>query len=166
MTGQLALQVGAVALMTLALLTVPLGLPGVWVMVLVLLGCVLAGWVSWPVWLVLALLTGVAEVLEFAVLKRMGDRYGGSRAAFWGAVAGGFLGVLVGAPVPVVGSLVAGLVGTFLGAAALTFWGTRSARDASRVGWGMLVARVLAVGLKVAVGIAVLVVGIGAIFLS
>lgn len=166
MTGDLALQAGAVLLMAVALLSVPLGLPGIWIMVAVLLVGVVAGWVSWPVWLVLTALAAVAEVLEFLVLKRMGDRFGGTRGAFWGAVGGGFVGVLVGAPVPVVGSLVAGLVGTFAGAGAVTLWATRSARDASRVGWGMLLARVFAVGLKVAAGIAILVVGGGAFLLE
>ena len=49
--------------------------------------------------LVLAGVTGLAEVLEFFVLKRMGDKYGGSRGAFWGAVLGGFAGVVVGTPI-------------------------------------------------------------------
>ena len=166
MSGEVALQVVAVVVMAAALLTVPVGLPGVWIMVVVLLVGMVAGWVSWPVWLLLAVMAGVAEVLEFLVLQRMGARYGGTRSAFWGAVGGGLLGIVVGAPIPVVGSLVAGMAGTFLGAGAVTLYWTRSAAAASRVGWGMLLARVLAVGLKVAVGIAVLVVGGGALLLE
>lgn len=149
--------------MVAALLTVPLGLPGVWIMTGLLLVGVVAGWVSWPVWGALAALALVSELLEFFVLGRMGARYGGSRRAFWGAVVGGFLGLFVGAPIPVLGSIVTGLAGTFAGAALVTLRETRSARDASRVGWGMLLARVLAVGLKVAAGLVVLAVGGAAI---
>lgn len=165
MSAEVLLQGLSIVVMAAALLTVPLGLPGVWIMMAVLLVGALVGWVSWPVLFVLFAITGGVELLEFLALKRMGERYGGSRGAFWGAVAGGLLGALVGAPVPVVGSLVAGMVGTFAGAGAVTWWTTRSAREASRVGWGMLLARVLAVGLKVAAGIAVLVVGGGALLL-
>jgi uncharacterized protein YqgC (DUF456 family) len=160
------LQVLMALVLVGGLLVVPFGLPGVWIMVAALFGSVLAGWVGWPVWLALATLALLSEALEFVVVKRMGDRYGGTSGAFWGAVVGGFAGVVIGAPVPVVGSLVAGFLGTFLGAAALTFHRTRSVRDASRVGWGVLLARILAVGLKVGVGVAILVVGIAALFLD
>jgi uncharacterized protein YqgC (DUF456 family) len=159
----LLLQILGVAVLVGALFVIPIGLPGVWIMVAVLLVGTLAGWVSWPVWAGLAVLAAVAEALEFWVLKHMGDRYGGTRGSFWGAVAGGFVGVLVGAPVPVVGSLVAGMIGTFVGAGIVTLYGTRSTRVASRVAWGMLLARTFAVGRKVAVGVAVLVVGAAAL---
>ncbi|MGD2067903.1 MAG: DUF456 domain-containing protein [Gemmatimonadota bacterium] len=165
MSAELVLQGLSIVVMTAALLTVPLGLPGVWIMMAVLFVGALAGWVSWPVLLVLLAIAGGVELLEFLALKKMGERYGGSRGAFWGAVAGGLLGALVGAPIPVMGPLLAGMVGTFAGAGAVTWWTTRSTLEASRVGWGMLLARVLAVGLKVAAGIAVLLVGGGALLL-
>jgi hypothetical protein len=155
-----------VLLLAGALMTVPLGLPGVWIMVAILGGALLAGWVSWPVWLALAALTGLAEILEFVILKRMGDRFGGGQGAFWGAVVGGLVGVLVGMPIPVLGPVLAGLVGTFAGAAAVTLAETRSLGRASRVGWGVLLARILAVALKVGVGMAVLAVGGGAVILG
>lgn len=149
-----------------ALLLVPLGLPGVWIMVLVLLGVAAAGEVAWLTWGALAGLALLSEGIEWAAVAWMGKRYGGSSRAFWGAIAGGLVGALVGSPVPVLGALVAGVVGTFLGAAAVTFWETRSVEAASRVGWGTALARTLAVGVKTAAGIVVLVVGGAALFVG
>lgn len=149
-----------------ALMSVPFGVPGVWFMIAALFGAVLAGWVDWPVWCALTALALLSEILEFVILERMGRRFGGTRGAFWGALAGGLAGVVIGLPVPLVGPLFAGFLGTFMGAAAVTFCATRSMDDASRVGWGMLLARVLSVGLKVGVGIAILFVGITALVIG
>lgn len=149
-----------------SLLLVPLGLPGIWIMILVLLGMTLVGEVAWITLGALTALALLAEGLEWAAVAWMGKRYGGSSRAFWGALAGGFLGVLIGMPIPVVGPLLAGIVGTFLGAAALTFHETRSLETASRVGWGAAVARVVVVGVKTGVGLVILVVGGGALFLG
>jgi hypothetical protein len=44
-------------------------------------------------------------------------RFGGSRRAQWGALIGGFAGLFVGTPIPVLGSLVMSFVGTFAGCA-------------------------------------------------
>ncbi len=94
-------------------------------------------------------------------MKGMGDRSGGSFGGPWSAA-----GVLVGLPIPLAGPLLAGCLGTFVGAAVVTFAGSRSVRDAGRVGWGVMLARVMAVGLKVAVGVVVLVVGGVALFVE
>ena len=67
--------------------------------------------------------------------------------------------MLIGMPIPVVGSVVAGLIGTFLGAGVVTLVQTRSVGDASRVGATVVIARTLAVALKVAVGVVILVAG-------
>lgn len=143
-----ALSVAALLLMGTAILLIPLGLPGLWIMLAVATVATLVGPLSW---LSLVLLLGVvlaAEGIEFLLLARMGRRFGGSGRAFLGAVAGGILGAFAGAPVPVLGSVLFGLVGTFAGAAAVTLVETRSLRDGSRVGAGVLVARILATVVK------------------
>lgn len=153
----------AVVGMAGCLLLVPLGIPGTWLMLGILLGGVLAGQVGWGAYLALAGVAGVAELVELGLVKVFSVRYGGSRRAFWGAIVGGLVGLIVGMPVPVFGSLLAGLAGTFLGAALLTYTETRHAGSAARVGWGTLLARVLAAGVKTAAGIVVLAVGSGAL---
>ncbi len=144
-------------LMLLALFTVPIGIPGVWIMVGLAALLALGGSVSWTTWFVLALVAGVAELAEFVVLSKVGKRFGGSRKAFWGALAGGFAGLFIGTPIPVIGSVLMAFLGSFVGAAIVTFFEGRSVGDAGRVGAGILLARVLAVGLKIAAGMLVLV---------
>ena len=146
--------------MAVALVTVPFGFPGVWIMVGVLLVAAVLGAVPWPTWAVLAVLAGAAEAGELWLLKKMGTRYGGSRRAFWGAILGGFAGLVVGLPVPLVGSVIAAFLGSFIGAAVVTLYETRSASQATRVGWGVFLARLGSVVLKVGVGVVVLAVGV------
>lgn len=143
----------ALLLLGVCFVLIPLGLPGLWGMVLVLAGLAATGEFPWLLWAGLVALAGAAELVEFLVVKRLGRRYGGSSRAFWGAIVGGMAGLFVGLPVPIVGPLLTGLAGTFAGAGAVTLLETRSARDASRVGWGVLLARVLAVGVKAGAGI-------------
>jgi uncharacterized protein YqgC (DUF456 family) len=143
-------------LMIASLALVPFGLPGVWLMIVWLSLGLAVGLVGWPVLIVCGIVAGLAEVGEFVLLKKIGDRYGASRRAFWGAIGGGLVGVLIGLPVPFVGSVLAGLVGTFVGGGLVTLLETRSLGDASRVGSGVVLARTLAVALKIGSGVVVL----------
>jgi uncharacterized protein len=157
MTGIVSMVL--LVLMAGSLMLVPIGVPGVWLMIVFLAVGLLMGTVGWTLWISLALLTAAAEIAEFFILKKMGDRVGASPMAFWAAVFGGIAGALIGAPIPVVGSVVAAFLGTFLGAGVVTLVQTRSVGDASRVGASVVIARTLAVGLKVAVGVVILVAG-------
>lgn len=148
--------------LVIGLVLIPLGLPGLWLMVAVVLGLSTAGHLSWTFGLLVAGAALAAEVAEFLVLRAFGKAYGGSRMAFFGAIAGGTIGMFVGVPVPVVGPIVTAFLGTFLGAGLVTYWQTRSIERSARVGWGVLLARTVAVGLKVATALLVLVaVGVG-----
>jgi uncharacterized protein YqgC (DUF456 family) len=148
-----------VALMVLSLLIIPLGWPGLWILVaLVGLGAVL-GEVSAGILLLALAVAGLAELLELLIVRRMSLRWGGSSRAFWGAVIGGTIGVLVGLPVPVLGPVLAGIAGSFLGAALLAFHESRDLVAAGRVGWGVVLGRTLAAFVKVAAGLVILVVG-------
>lgn len=148
-----------VLIMVAALVSVPLGLPGNWLMLLVLAVGALAGRVG--LWTLAGLTTVVAaaELAEFLLVRAASARYGGSSAAFWGAVVGGLVGVAIGAPVPVVGSVLAGVVGTFVGATAVALWKTRGPGEAARVGWGAVLGRALSAAVKTAAGVVVLAVG-------
>jgi uncharacterized protein YqgC (DUF456 family) len=143
----------AVLAMLVCLLLIPLGLPGLWMMIVIVLGLVLAGSLTWPFGLAAAAAAGVAELAEFALMRRFGREYGGSRLAFWGAVVGGPAGLFVGVPIPLVGPVVTAFVGTFAGACLVTWLETRSLARSTRVGWGLVLARGAAVALKAATGI-------------
>jgi uncharacterized protein len=159
------LELLGIVIMAGALLLTPLGLPGLWVMVAVLAVAAWAGEVGLLILGVAVVLAAAAELVEFLVIDRLNIRYGGSRLAFWGAIAGGLVGVMVGIPIPIIGSVVAGFVGSFIGAAAATLYETRRVEAAARVGWGTLLGRMWAAAAKVAAGIIILVLGGAALLL-
>ena len=146
----------AVLLGCLAL--IPLGLPGLWLMIAAAVGLnALAG--PAPIGMVtlvgVVLVAIVAEVLEFTVAARYTTRYGGSRRAGWGAILGGVVGAIVGVPVPIVGSVIGAFVGAFVGA----YLAERSRQSehgpAARVATGALLGRAVAAALKTACGLAI-----------
>lgn len=149
----------ALVAMVVCLFLIPLGLPGLWLMLGILGVAALGGAVGWGLLLLLTLVAGVAELLEFLAVQRMSARYGGSRKAFWGALGGGLIGALAGAPIPIIGSLVMGLFGTFTGAAFVTWLDVKDLGPAARVGLGALIGRSIAAIVKTAAGIVILVAG-------
>lgn len=150
------IAVGAIVAMLASVALIPLGLPGLWLIVAVTLGLAVAGELAWTVGLVAAFVGLVAEIAELLVVARFGRAFGGSRRAFWGAVLGGMIGLFVGIPVPIAGPVITAFVGTFLGAGVVTLVETRSVGTSARVGWGVLLARTAAVALKVGVALAVI----------
>jgi hypothetical protein len=137
---------------------IPLGLPGLWVMVGAALIYSFAepDRIGIPTLVVLVALAIVAEVLEFLAAGKYAKKYGGSKRAGWGAIIGGIVGAIVGVPVPIIGSVIGAFVGSFGGAlvAEMTL-GSRMG-DATRVAKGALIGRAIATALKVAIGIALL----------
>lgn len=156
----LALALLATA-MVLGLLLVPLGLPGLWIM----LGSTFVYWLAVPgggvgmlTVIVVGTLVIAAEVAEFAVSGQYARRYGGSRRASWGAMVGGLLGAFAGVPVPVVGSLVGAFAGAFVGAFVAESTVSRAQRGAPvQVAKGAVIGRVVAAALKVGFGVAIMV---------
>jgi uncharacterized protein len=150
----------------LGLLLIPLGLPGLWVIVL---GILSYGWLTNFQTLtagLVALAVGLAvlgEAVEAWIGFRFAQRYGGSRRAGWGALAGGLIGAVVGVPVPIIGSVIGGFVGAFAGAAAFEYTRARASQGAVRAGWGAVLGRAAAVALKM--GLAVVMVS-GAVWLA
>ena len=141
---------------------IPLGLPGLWVIVLGILGF---GWLTdfrtlgvglVVLILVLALL---GEAIEAYVGFRFAQRYGGSSRAGWGALAGGLVGAIVGVPVPVIGSVIGGFFGAFMGAALFEYSAARHSHGAVRAGWGAVLGRALAAGVKMGIGVVIVVIG-------
>jgi len=153
-----------IAALALGLLLIPLGLPGLWVMVLGVIGY---GWLTGfatvgvaTIAIVLAL-AALGEIVEAWVGFRSSRRYGGSRRAGWGALVGGLVGAMVGVPVPIVGSVIGAFVGAFAGAAVFEFTAARRAGTALGAGWGAVVGRAIGAMVKVALGLAI---GVVAIF--
>lgn len=147
------------------LLIIPLGLPGLWVMLLALAVPAWRGDLSAWLYVGLLALGGLAELAEFLAVRRASARWGGSRRAFWGAILGGLAGAAVGAPLPLAGPLVGIFLGSFLGAFLFSWLETRSVGVSARVGWGAVVGRALAAGAKVVAGLVILLAGGAALFI-
>jgi uncharacterized protein len=154
------------AICVIGLLLIPLGLPGLWVIVLGILGY---GWLTDFRTLSVGFITlavGLAvlgEVFEAWIGFRFAQRYGGSRRAGWGALVGGLIGAIVGVPVPIIGSVIGGFVGAFAGAAVFEYTRARQSGTAAWAGWGAVLGRAAAAAVKMALG---LVIAVGALFLA
>jgi uncharacterized protein len=146
-----AVTILGILVMATALFLTPLGVPGLWIMVAVLALGAWLGDVSIMILGVCVTLAVAAEIAEFLIVQRLNVQYGGSRLAFWGAILGGVVGVILGMPVPVVGSIIAGFLGSFAGAALATLYETRRLDNAAAA--------------KVAAGIVIFVLGSAALLL-
>ena len=147
----------------LGLLLVPLGLPGLWVMVA---GVVGYGWLtdfrSVGV-ATIAVVLGLAflgEIIEAWLGFRFARTFGGSRRSAWGALVGGIVGAVMGVPVPVVGSVIGAFLGSFAGAALFEYSLSRTPDTAVRAGWGAVVGRATAAAAKIALGVVIAVLGV------
>jgi uncharacterized protein YqgC (DUF456 family) len=161
----------AAALLMLAaalagLVLIPFGLPGLWLIVLAIIGY---GWLTdfhtMSAWF-LILVIGLAlagELAEAWIGFRFAQRYGGSRRAGWGALIGGLVGAIMGVPVPVIGSVIGGFLGAFAGAALFEYTRARHTEGAARAGWGAVLGRAAAVGIKMGLGVVLAVMGMVAV---
>jgi uncharacterized protein YqgC (DUF456 family) len=148
------------------LLLIPFGLPGLWVIVLAVVGyAALTDFRSIGAWFmgVVIVLALLAEVLEAWLGFKLALRYGGSRRAGWGALLGGLVGAIVGVPVPLIGSVIAGFVGAFAGAALFEYTRARHAQGAAKAGWGAVLGRAMAAAAKMALGVGI---SVWALFLA
>jgi len=148
---------------TLGLVLVPLGLPGLWVMVA---GVVGYGWLtdfrSVGV-ATIAVVLGLAflgEIIEAWLGFRFARTFGGSRRSAWGALAGGIVGAGLGVPIPIVGSVIGAFLGSFAGAALFEYSLSRTPETAVRAGWGAVVGRATAAAAKIALGVVIAVLGV------
>jgi uncharacterized protein len=144
----------------IGLLLIPFGLPGLWVILLGILGYgYLTDFQTLPVWFMgLAIaLCFLGEVLESWIGFRFAKRYGGSSRAGWGALVGGLIGAIVGVPIPVIGSVIGGFAGAFLGAALFEYSRARQSGVAAKAGWGAVLGRAAAAAIKMGLGIVMVV---------
>ena len=146
----------------LGLLLVPLGLPGLWVMVAGIVGY---GWLtdfrSIGV-ATIAVVLGIAflgEIVEAWLGFRFARTFGGSRRSAWGALVGGIVGAAMGVPVPILGSVLGAFLGSFVGAGLFEYSLSRAPQTVVRAGWGAVVGRATAAAAKVALGVVIAALG-------
>ena len=157
----------AVVALTLICLTglalTAIGLPGLWLMVLAVVGYgFLTDFQSIGIITIVSvtLLAGIGEVLETWLGFGLTRRYGGSKRAAWGSLLGGLGGAIVGVPIPLVGSVIGALLGSFIGAVAFEYTTSATGGQAIRVGMGALLGRAAATAAKIACGVIITVIAI------
>ena len=140
-----------------ALLLVPLGLPGTWVMIGAAMAfAYLTGTEIGIITLIgIFALAVIGEIIEFTLAARYTRKYGGSRRAGWGAIIGGIIGAIVGVPVPIIGSVIGAFAGAFLGALVAERTRGVATGAATRVATGALLGRAAAVAAKSAIGVVI-----------
>jgi uncharacterized protein YqgC (DUF456 family) len=165
MTESLAVLILAVCFLA-GLLLIPLGLPGLWIMVGGILAYgALTDFVTVGIGTI-GLVLGLAlagEIFETVIGFRTTRRYGGSRRSGWGALRGGVVGAVVGVPVPLIGSVIGAFAGSFAGAALFELTASRRVDAAVSAGWGAVLGRAIAAALKIALGLVIAVVGVFAV---
>jgi uncharacterized protein YqgC (DUF456 family) len=149
-----------------ALCVIPLGLPGTWLQVVAAAVAVWAtdrpiGWL-----LVLVVLAVAGEIAEMLSGQWGARRFGGSPRAAWGALIGGFAGLFIGTPVPLVGSLVMSFVGSFVGAIVGEMSGRRQIAPELRVGLGAVLGRALGIAAKLGVGFVIAILSVAGLVMG
>ncbi|MBI4412299.1 MAG: DUF456 domain-containing protein [Deltaproteobacteria bacterium] len=110
-----------VLLLLAALLLVPLGFPGTWLMVVVsfvysLIADFQTGKSDFGILFVVILLAVVGEVLEFGIGVWGGKKMSVSNRTIVASLIGGVLGAFIGVPVLLIGSILGLFAGVFAGA--------------------------------------------------
>lgn len=149
------------ALDAACLLLTVVGMPGNWLMVGLTAGFAWWQWDArplgwWPL-VIIAVLAGLGEVLEFAA-GAVGTRVsGGSRASAIWALVGGLLGGILGlfVPPPVIGSILGACIGAAIGAAVSEHDSTGDVKRSLRAGAGAGTGRLLGTVAKVLVGLVI-----------
>lgn len=137
------------------------GMPGNW-----LLAGLAAVWVwlhplgemSWWLVGVFVLLSAVAELAEFLLQTWSARRFGATGRGNWGGIIGAILGAILGAPLFLgLGALPGALIGAYAGCLLFEMLGDRPFAEAARAAKGAFFGKSLGLTLKLAMGMAMLV---------
>lgn len=161
--GELIPLVVLILAFVVGLVLIPFGLPGLWLMVVALVGYAALGrfeQVGWPTLAAVVVLGVVAEAAEAWLGFRFAKKYGGSNRAGWGAFLGGLVGAVIGTPVPVIGNIVGAFVGAFVGAVVLQHSPGTEIKETLGAGWGAVLGKASGAAIKIAIAFAIAVIGL------
>jgi uncharacterized protein YqgC (DUF456 family) len=138
---------------------IPLGLPGIWLMILaaIVYGPLTGMPLGWVPLVGSTVLATLAEIIEFALGAHMARRFGGSQRSAWGSIVGGIAGAVLLSPLPILGPMTGAFAGAFIGAWIAEWSLNRSHDTATRTATGALLGRVVAVAVKIGLGMVILV---------
>ncbi|MGC4032349.1 MAG: DUF456 domain-containing protein [Tepidisphaeraceae bacterium] len=144
-----------------------LGLPGLW---LIVLGHIVYAWATgfdhytgWSAIIWLFVLALAAEIIEFVAGAAGSKSAGGSKRGMAGAIIGGFAGGILATaliPIPIVGTVIGAVAGSFFGAAGVEKLVHPDSRRALRIGYGAAKGRFLGIVVKGGIGLVMAVVSL------
>ncbi len=152
--GDIALFAGLVLAVALGGLLAVFQLPGTWFIVVLTAGyawCYGFEAVGWEVLAIMLIIAATAEVGEMLAGMAGAQRAGASRGAAWGALFGGFAGMIIFTPlipIPIVGSVAGGLIGCFTGAFIIEYNNTGCQVQGARVAVGAAIGRIFGLLVK------------------
>lgn len=144
-----------------ALVSIPLGFPGTWLMlvaavVFAAVGDLRPAGSDWVPLLVVGLLAGTGELIELGIRIVGGRWIEVPTGAIVAAIVGGILGALVGLPVFLIGSLAGLLLGIFIGALGYGLIATRALGRALAMALAATCSQIVALFAKTIVGVAII----------
>jgi uncharacterized protein YqgC (DUF456 family) len=160
--GYILLFLGMLA----GLAIIPFGLPGAGVILLsVFIYALLTdfnGAVGVVFFIILCVLTAIAETADNWLTALGARSYGASTGSMWLSLLGGLIGaIVIGGPLAVMLGPLGPVAGGFAGAFSAVFLGEyyrrNNAREALRAGWGTFVGRMAGMALKLVIAIAMVI---------
>jgi uncharacterized protein YqgC (DUF456 family) len=152
--------------MLVGLISIPFGLPGVFI----ILGSVFvyayatdfSGEVGVAFLIALAILTVAAETADNWLTAIGAKRYGASSRSTWLSLLGGLLGaIFIGGPAAFLlgplGPIAGGFIGAFAIVVAYEMYLGKSREEARRAGWGSFLGRMAGIVLKVVMAVAIII---------
>ncbi len=152
--GEIVLWILICLSFVLALVLSCLSLSGTWLVALAAIGAILLRPGEFPGWatvMVFLLLSVAVELVEWFAGAWGVTRRGGSGWAGLAAIVGGTIGLIAGTfiPVPIAGSLIGMLIGSFALTFAVEQYRLNHTGQAAHIARGAVIARVLVIFLKV-----------------
>jgi uncharacterized protein YqgC (DUF456 family) len=148
------------------LITIPFGFPGT----LIILACILIygiatdfhGAIGVTFFIVLCVLTLVAETADNWLTAVGARHYGASTGSIWLSFFGGLIGaIMIGGPAAIIfgplGPIAGGFIGAFAAVVAWELYRQKSMREALRAGWGSFIGRMAGIVLKVVISVAMII---------
>jgi uncharacterized protein YqgC (DUF456 family) len=160
--------------MIFGLVSIPFGLPGTIIILAAVfiygLATHFSAGIGVAFFVVLCVLTLLAETADNWLSAVSGRRYGASTVSIWLSFIGGIAGALVvGGPASLVigplGPIVGGFIGAFAIVVAHEFYVRRNFSAALQAGWGTVLGRMAGMVLKVVVSVAMILAVAAAMFL-
>ncbi len=142
-------------------------LPGTW---FILAATTVYDWhfewksITWQVLAVMAVLAVVAEVADLLAGMKGAQKAGASRAASWGALVGGICGMIAFTPlipIPILGSILGGLLGCFGGAFIVERYFHGDTGKSAKVGLGAAIGRLVGLLIKLMTAIVISGIAVG-----